>query len=54
VRLAIAINSVVEGISANQEAVELDFVVHPIVDLICLLADGSKVNGGAKVQLLKS
>jgi hypothetical protein len=53
VRLAIAISSVVEGKSANREAVELDFAVHLIVDLIRLLADGSEVNGGAKLQLLE-
>jgi hypothetical protein len=53
VRLAIAINSAVEGKSADQEAVELDFAVPVIVDLMHLLAGGSEANGGAKVQLLE-
>jgi hypothetical protein len=53
VLLAIAINSVVEGKSANQEAVELDFAVPLIVDPIHLPAGGSEANRGAKDQLLE-
>jgi hypothetical protein len=53
VLLAIAINSVVEGKSANQEAVELEFAVPLIVDLIHLPAGGSEANRCAKDQLLE-